>query len=858
MEALTANTRRHVQVALQDMGGLVNGLTDPLNEVLQLFLYPPPARMNLTGEDWPALLSTHEYTHELNLDLSGGLQGLLFRLGGNSLNFNLANPPWAVEGIAVYSESQVSPFSGRLNDGFMDAQLLAAAMDGKFPSLMKGTFEPWEYPGGTRYITGGGFHSYLAKTYGQDKLTDFYKRHSSIFGQFFSPVFPALGMDHAARKAFGKSIPDLWRDWRKEEEAAFRDDSGEGESLTHRGWDIGDVKVWEGKVYLERMTPVKTTVHGGFTFNEIQVVDPGTGRTRVVVSTTSGFAGALKFSGGKLYYSTQEYKRGYSNTTGFGYWARLYEKDLKTGGTRFLFTDQFRAYERLPGGDWIYSRDRNDAFGSVILRWSPSDGKSRELFRTDLLVDELVGDGDRLVVTAQGAWENYGVYRVDLNKQALTPLVRTPFLQRVDGLYGDQVLFTANYGKRFSIYEYDLKSRKVTRLTRGPFASTPALDARDGTLYYSGLTARGNDLFRLKPDPQAFSLPKDRATIPPTYELQDSDIRHGGYGDNLARLAPRILHIPYYYDIPGEHSAGIALAGGDAVYDLPAYTVLAGWDIARKRPMSSFAAVNQFAYLQYADAFDQRFLQGELFYPLALQLNPGLSSWWVGLRWNLHERFARREWTPYSSFGFQWAKSQWGLTFQSPMERKSWGSLVDRTGLYTDLTWRQYLKGSEFRLWGRWLRDRDNPDLPFLQLRGYQGELLSREGEQGSLDFSAPILKIRQGLWNPCFYVEDLVLDLFTDRAWGNEGRIQWSYGAELHLESSLTTAAVPLDLGLRFAETQGKDWELVALVSYNFNLGIGSKVKGPPSEDFQRRMAHPWVSQPSVPMPVGYWGQRQ
>jgi len=77
VERLTGNHARHYPVVLQDMGQLVNSLTDPLNGVIQLFPCPPTSRDQLSDDDWFLMVGTHEYIHALQLSKNGGLSGLL-------------------------------------------------------------------------------------------------------------------------------------------------------------------------------------------------------------------------------------------------------------------------------------------------------------------------------------------------------------------------------------------------------------------------------------------------------------------------------------------------------------------------------------------------------------------------------------------------------------------------------------------------------------------------------------------------------------------------------------------------------------------------------------------------------------
>lgn len=717
---------------------------------------------------------------------------------------------------------------------------------GRHLSLLRATHLPWESPGGFQYLAGGLFHGYLSKTYGPESVTRFYLDQGSRFFQWLSPIFPAVGFDAAARKTFGKGIPGLWRDWQKSV-AAQGPPRVEGEErLTHRGWTMDGLQIADDKAYYLSSVPVKTAPRSGFSFYRVVERDLDTGREKTLVSQTAPFVGSLRVQGKKLYYTTQEYRRGYPNTTDFGYVSRLWEVDLGDGSQRVLLEAPFRAILVLSVGTLVYSVDRQDEFGSYLVRIVPKAGP-QTFATTTLLVDEFMGDGKRYVATARLDGGSFGLYDFDPKTGGLKKFLDSPWLERAEGFYGDRLLFTSNIDKTYGIYSYDFRTKRTQRLTQGGYAVCGAIDLRTDRLFGIGLNEGGVDLYRFPNEPHPIRFPSASEPTVPSTALEGVTLTEGGYGDNLRRMVPRILHTPFLYWMPGEHLYGVALSGGDAVYDFPAYLVALGRDEIRRQPIGSVVLTSAFFSPlvlggQYLALDGDQTLSVAALYPLALRLSPGLASLWAGVSAYVHDDLRRNELSPYVSSSFHWAGMEGSLQAQVPMERRSWGSRLDRDAFFGSASWRQYLPASQIQVSGTWIEDLRDPDNPFATCRGYRDALEARRGFQATVDYSLPFLKVRRGLWNPSLYAEDLVLDLFSDGAWATDGRSQVSYGAQLTVEGSVTTAALPLDVGVRYARTrEGRDEVALTLelnLPFAFGGKQGTKVPSAPMDGLFRGLA--------------------
>ena len=368
IEQLTGNRRQHLPVVLNDHGVTANGMANPVYNQIHLYWYPPRAGSIGTVEDWYTLVAIHEYTHILQMTNVGGGAKVLCSVVGDILSPNLWVPDWIIEGIAVYTESQLSSFQGRLNDGLYDAYIGARVADGRFPKILDATFSPHEFQLDGIYTYGGLFLEYLAQTYGEEKLTEFFNRRgSSILASF----------DAHAKTVFGKSFPQLWEDWKAYETKRFKDFAIDGVPVTTKGWYTAHPTLAAGEegermLFYQRLIPVKTGTGSSFYRREIIARNLDTGVEKVVLSSTASLNLPIKiWNNDKLYYGVEEIKPGYDNVIDFSYGmiSQIREKDLRTGKDRLVLAGEIRAYDLLPDGRILYACATRNRFGSQRLAW---------------------------------------------------------------------------------------------------------------------------------------------------------------------------------------------------------------------------------------------------------------------------------------------------------------------------------------------------------------------------------------------------------------------------------------------------------------------------------------------------------
>jgi len=202
--------RGKVDLVIADNIDYVNGYasTFPSNRIV-VFAHPPIDAPELRNyADWTRLVVTHELTHIFHGDRADGL----WRLGRNifgrhpALFPNFLLPSWVVEGLAVYYESRITG-AGRLEGSEHYMLARAAAEANRLPRIGELSRVTSRFPGGeVVYAYGAFILDYLSRTRGADKIPKFVDETSK-------DVFP-LSLNAKAKRAFGISFENAWRDWR--------------------------------------------------------------------------------------------------------------------------------------------------------------------------------------------------------------------------------------------------------------------------------------------------------------------------------------------------------------------------------------------------------------------------------------------------------------------------------------------------------------------------------------------------------------------------------------------------------------------------------------------------------------------
>ncbi len=204
--ALQWEPRGRTEIAVYSEFDVTNGFSTPLPfNTIGVFLAPPDDGELLDNSAWLDLLLVHEFTHTVHLDKVRGAPRVLRTIFGRMpLWFpNIFNPGWAIEGLAVYEESDAATGRGRLHGPIFEAWLRAERAHG-FISLAELNADGRALPLAKQYLYGAYFYEFLARRYGAQAPRDFVERYSGN-------VVPRLRSNPV--RITGKKMDLLWKEF---------------------------------------------------------------------------------------------------------------------------------------------------------------------------------------------------------------------------------------------------------------------------------------------------------------------------------------------------------------------------------------------------------------------------------------------------------------------------------------------------------------------------------------------------------------------------------------------------------------------------------------------------------------------
>ncbi len=818
-QEVVGNTIGNVPIMLEDWGQYNNGLTDPVFFKINVINY------DSSDADWLALVSIHEYTHMLHLTETGGIPSAFVLLFGNALSSQLTAPDWTMEAIAVYNESKLSKYMGRLSDGGFDQYVKMKVSGGSPPALLDAVYTPFGMPGGDSvYIYGSEFINYLSKQYGEDKLKKYYASYSSSALSWLSPVFPWAGIDRTFSEIYGESTEALWNKWLKNVKDAPDPYSQEGTKLTVHGWESAWPEFYNGKVYYVKTVGYKTGAFMEYYTSDIIEFDPATSASRSVASTTSQFMAPPGFYNNKIYYTVAEIKSGYANESNLsgGIYSVMYEKDLSTGAERELFSDAVRGFCVEQDGKILYAVDDTYSVASRLMEFDPAAGKSSLIMNSGYLILNISCGSGMIAVEAKKEGNNSSIYLLDIKTKTFTAVADTPYYETSPAIYGNRIFFQANYGKKYGAYCYDPESKKYYSLTSGGTALTPAYDAASGTLYFVGLNNDGYDIYSEKAAFKETKLPDEKQdyVLPPL--LDSSKYTKGSYLDNLAAIFPKVRVPLFYLDPQNKPCYGLELMGEDVMGDL-SYEAAAVYDSGAQKVDWTLQALSLIiSPLEIVISSGSEY-NGEfapmLVFPFYSSMRPGLSLAYAEAEYDIYNISV----TPgkstriISALGadFAWPLTLLNLSVSKLIEPED-GSF-DMRGIMLNAVFTQYCGELKFNLNAGYEYDPDFSGNMLQNIRGYSNALPGNTGTTVIIDITRPLFKVRNGLWNPVnLYIEDICGGIFTDSQLAG-GNTQLSCGVEITAETKfLFYLSGPLVL--RFSYNRERDF-MTSLTFGNLNL---------------------------------------
>ena len=485
------------QVVLTDRFDYANGSATPMprNE-MRLLVSPPTGNSVISDHDnWLELLITHEYTHILHLDKSSGLPSSLRKIIGRNLFLfpNILQPPWFIEGLATYEETDNARSIGR-GQGTLFRGLMRQEVINGIKPIHQVNQPLVSWPLNTvRYLYGVYFYQFVAERYGAEKITELIEHYSNNLLPF--------AINSNSKRVLGKDMDALWDEFSDDLRKSFSAEierirkTGEvtGTQLTHTGYITrSPLLTGQGDVY--------------YLENDLQSeprlmhLKPGTNKPEVVADVrgssfdfhqTAGIIGTEV----DAFDNTNQFSDLYHIDPANG------KKTTLTRGKRYLHA----AWN--PSGQDIIAV-HNQLGQHALHRLDANGNKTDTLWqgknKTVISSMDWSPSGDKLIMAVWRPDTMWNLELFDIQTRQWKPLTHDTAIEASPQFSsnGQSIVFSADYDGVFNIYQLELGSTKPEKLTNviGEASSPSLLNSPDGTqLVYANLGANGYDLFQLSP-----------------------------------------------------------------------------------------------------------------------------------------------------------------------------------------------------------------------------------------------------------------------------------------------------------------------------------------------------------------------
>jgi hypothetical protein len=545
--------RRPTWLVLSDTSDDPNGSAAafPVKVVNAFLQHPASADEFNNVRNWPRVLLLHEYTHILQLDQT---RGCLY-----PWHFSMNNllPVWMIEGLAVWDESAYTE-EGRGRSAWVDMYFRTDCLEKFAMGIDRMTTFPDVWPfGSVPYVYGRQFYDWLAAKFGEAKIKDLSRRNAYRVPYFQAGL--ALG-------TFGKTLPDLYREFRKDESrrytAILDSRTAGGLSKTVRSFPPRGrteyLATGQGRLWFYRKDEYRPGM--------IVALDASTGRQSMVRREPA--LKGLAVSPDRIYFARSTRLR--DTAESYDLWScdpRGRRPKRLTRG------EHVSSPFVVQGDDAVYYVSRTGPWTTVIRKYDPAARSGSVVFAPaeNLVILEAVGTAETFYLIARREKGVQDIYACDRQSGFLTRLTSNSLLECGLSLdpAGERLLFSADAEGVYDAFSLDLRSSpdvsaKVARLSRvltGFFS--PVLHA--GDIWGLEYGRHGFGVSRLEaPLEQAVEWPVE--TDQPACDLSSIyGISAERRFDGLAPFVSSAIVLPYLDAVPLGPGVGYLYRYGGSV-----------------------------------------------------------------------------------------------------------------------------------------------------------------------------------------------------------------------------------------------------------------------------------------------------
>lgn len=461
-------------------------------------------------------------------------------------------PPWFFEGIAQYeSTRQKGDTWDTHRDMILRTLVLTDSMlTWDHMSVFNGRGDDYE----KTYNHGFALVTYIAETYGEDKIVAIIKE-SSRLGR--------LTFDNSIKSVLGISGRELYRDWKEhlqKKYSAVQQKIGpttKAQKISPAGWNCGKARFSSNDSLVYYLSNGKSATFGrqlnAYSFSD--TIEDDEKRNKLIAPYVNS---SYDIHNDTIYYASRKspssklpFKEGGERVPDlysypmpdFNAKKPTYKKRFETQLTTKmnlqnpqLSPDGKKIAGTLKRDDttWVVLFDRKD---STYEKLYPVNAKGNEKI-TAVFGIEWSDDGSKILIDYFDRFNRkIGYYHFD--KKAFYTIAnnghdnRTPSFNRA----GDKIYFSSDKNGIFNIYCYNMKSGNITQVTNvigGAFS--PSISSKEDKLAYTAYTSDGYKIFVLdslasKQDEQPFTV--DSAAVENKLftleDLSDGSIERMGY-----------------------------------------------------------------------------------------------------------------------------------------------------------------------------------------------------------------------------------------------------------------------------------------------------------------------------------------
>ncbi|OQY08978.1 MAG: hypothetical protein B6I28_03825 [Fusobacteriia bacterium 4572_132] len=774
IKRLTGNIEKFkTRVVIQDPGIVSNGYADPMNYKISIFTNNPESSSELTGNNWYNMVGVHELIHINQMTNTSGISKIMTRIFGNFFSANVHLPNWIHEGITVYGESQLNEYDGRLNTGYYDAILNSKVAESKMPSISEAIYNHNSFPMGQYYLYGGTFVRYLAKTYGEEKVSEFFKIHGGNNWSIVGTFIPYVGMDNSAKKVFGKSFPKLFEDWKRYEKENLVKWNLKGEKITKIKYNLSNLIVNNNKLFYVRQNLLVGGPYSYRGLTELCEYIPTEKKSKKLASISS-LQGRIQNINNDFYFIEMQDKFGFANVDqgGYGSIGVLCKYNLENSKKSVLFKDEMKTFVMLENGEIIYTKDNKEIFGSEI--WKYKNGKKTKIGKINELIGEMKIYNDEIIVVSKSHFGSWNINFFDQKSMQLNPIVNTPRVESRIKVQDDYIYYTANYKKELLTYRYNLKKKTTEKVLTGSYG-VDGIKLND-EFYYVGILADGKSIYKTNIETEKIELEQD--------EIKDENIQINATKKLILKENFKYLLKPNTKIIPSLVSGedGLGFNSYNLTYEDKEFKLT--WNTKLLNPLQ----------LSLNTDFEEVELYGNL--PIYKSSRYGLSNISLNCQTDFKEYF------PGIRIGFNLARNKIYNFINFDVEEKGYDEYAGYSYLLNKCS--ISVNGNIF--------DNFNKEL---FVRGFGDNENIKTAESGfklSMDSKFTLFDIKKGLWNPNIFLGDIYGDVFLDYI-KSDDYDKIAYGGELQAEMGM-------GFNISFIPTIGVSYSNEEIKTY-FNFGL-------------------------------------